>query len=102
MTHPPLSLLTQTETSPSASVITKESLLDWIRSNKYPTSHIVGSTRMGVDSESVVDERLQVRGVSNLRVADASVIPAIPNGNVHSTVIAIAYLAAEIILSNKS
>lgn len=77
-------------------------MVDWIRCNKYPTSHIVGSARMGIDSESVVDEKLQVRGVSNLRVADASVIPVIPNGNVHTTVIAIAFLAAEIILSNKT
>jgi choline dehydrogenase len=56
---------------------------------------------MGSDPESVVDETLRVRGVGNLRIADASVIPIIPNGNVHTTITAIAFLAADIILSNK-
>jgi choline dehydrogenase-like flavoprotein len=39
-------------------------------------------------------------GVDNLRVADASVIPKIPNGNVHSTVVMIASRAADMLLQN--
>lgn len=44
---------------------------------------------------SVLDEELLVRGTSNLYVADASAIPIIPNGNVHSTVTIIASMAAD-------
>jgi len=36
---------------------------------------------MGVDEDSVVDPELQVRGVDNLRVIDASVMPSIIGGN---------------------
>jgi choline dehydrogenase len=57
---------------------------------------------MGTDSESVVDETLKVRGVNNLRIADASVMPRVPNGNIHSTVTAIASMAADILLTGKS
>ena len=42
---------------------------------------------------------LKVRGVERLRVADASVLPTVPNGNVHATVVAVAHRAAEIIVA---
>jgi choline dehydrogenase len=46
---------------------------------------------------SVVDPKLRVRGTDNLFVADASIMPKIPNGNVHSTVTMVAYCAADLI-----
>lgn len=49
------------------------------------------------EEQGVVDNRLRVFGVKNLRVADASVIPLIPNGNVHSSVLMVASHAAELI-----
>ena len=54
---------------------------------------------MGDDPASVVDAELRVRGVANLRVADASIVPFIPNGNVHSTVLIIASMAVDFILN---
>ena len=53
-------------------------------------------------ADSVVDEDLKVHGVSGLRIADASVIPIVPNGNVHSTVTVVAAMAAEKILATSS
>ena len=53
------------------------------------------------DENVVVDERLRVRGVNFLRVADASVVPTIPNGNVHSTVLLIASRAADMLLEDQ-
>ena len=50
----------------------------------------------------MVDEDLKVHGVSGLRIADASVIPIVPNGNVHSTVTVVAAMAAEKILAASS
>lgn len=51
----------------------------------------------GSDADAVVDLQLRVRGVAGLRVADASVIPTIPNANPNATVLAIAERAAAMI-----
>jgi choline dehydrogenase len=52
---------------------------------------------MGTGDLAVVDQRLRVRGVAGLRVADASVMPAIPNAPLNATVLAIAERAADLI-----
>ena len=55
------------------------------------------------DDTSVVDPLLKIRGVNNLRVADASIIPKIPNGNVHTTVVFVAMMCINLLLkSNKT
>jgi hypothetical protein len=46
---------------------------------------------------SVVDEELRVKGVSSLRVIDASVMPAVPSGNINAAVIALAEKGADLI-----
>ncbi|GAB6024793.1 hypothetical protein CHUAL_009915 [Chamberlinius hualienensis] len=58
------------------------------------TYHPVGSCKMGVDNMSVVNSKLQVNRVSNLRVIDASVMPTMVTGNIMATVIMIAEKAA--------
>ena len=60
--------------------------------------HTCGTAKMGSDSLSVVDERLAVRGVEGLRIADASVIPIIPSCNTHAPVTMIGERAADFIL----
>jgi choline dehydrogenase len=52
---------------------------------------------MGIDDRAVVDPRLSVHGVTGLRVVDASVIPAVPSGNCHTAIAAIAERAADLI-----
>jgi len=59
--------------------------------------HPVGTARMGLDPNSVVDEQLRVRGVSGLRVADASVMPNIIHGHTNAISIVIGEKAADLI-----
>lgn len=59
--------------------------------------HPVGTCRLGSDPGSVLDLELRVRGIDGLRVADASVMPAIPTANTNATVLAIAERAADLI-----
>lgn len=112
----PLSVdLSSAEISPGKDVLSDTaSMRNWIRSNVYIYSHWVGTARMGDDvssssdvdaasiASSAVDPKLRVRGTKNVFVADASVMPSIPNGNVHSTVTMIGYRAADLISKNRT
>jgi choline dehydrogenase len=59
--------------------------------------HPVATCRMGSDDASVVDPQLRVRGVDGLRVADASVMPAIIRGHTHAPSVLIGEKAADLI-----
>lgn len=92
------------ELLPGPQVQGREALTEFVRSRADSYHHQAGSCRMGAaaDGLAVVDPLLQVRGLSGLRVADASVMPTVPSGNCHAAIVAVAEKAADLILAGAS
>lgn len=68
-----------------------------IRATTSTHYHPGGTCRLGHDAASVVDPELRVRGVDGLRVADASVMPVMVNGNTYATALMVGEKAADLI-----
>jgi choline dehydrogenase len=98
---PPLSDLIEMELLPGPAARTDAELADYTRRMSATTQHPCGTCRMGADQKSVVDAQLKVRGVDGLRVADASVMPSIPGGNINAPVIMIGEKAADLLRGRK-
>ncbi|MFN5165457.1 MAG: GMC family oxidoreductase [Pseudomonadota bacterium] len=69
----------------------------FVRDDASICYHACGTCRMGADGAAVLDGELRVRGVQGLRVADTSVIPAIPSGNLNAPAIMIGERAADFV-----
>lgn len=85
------------EVAPGLDVIDEAVLRDYARRNFGSYCHPVGTCAMGEDESSVVNSELRVHGLHGLRIADGSVIPAIPSANTNATVYAIAERAADLL-----
>jgi len=90
------------EIMPGAAIQSDADLEDVVRERGVSNNHPVGTCRMGQDPRAVVDPRLRVYGVDGLRVADASVMPAIIAGNTNAPTIMIGEKAAAMILQDAS
>lgn len=82
---------------PGPDVQTDEELRAWIRRAADTIFHPVGTCRMGSGSDAVVDPELRVRGVEGLRIADASIMPTVVNGQTNAACLMIAEKAADLI-----
>lgn len=81
----------------NATTLDDETLHRALNSLAHTLYHPVGTCRMGLDEDSVVDPHLRVRGVQALRVADASVMPSLIRGHTHAPSVLIGEKAAELI-----
>jgi choline dehydrogenase len=73
---------------------------EFIRDDAASAYHPCGSCKMGAENDemAVVDSQLRVRGVENLRVIDASVMPSLPSANINAATIMLAEKASDILL----
>ncbi|WP_020673319.1 GMC family oxidoreductase [Amycolatopsis nigrescens] len=72
-------------------------LTDYVRRAVLTYHHQAGTCRMGVHEDAVVGPDLLVRGIDGLRVADASIMPAVTTGNTNTPAILIAEQAAALL-----
>lgn len=88
------------EISPGADARSDAEIEAHVRASAIANLHPVGSCRMGVGEDAVVDPRLRVRGVAGLRVADASIMPSLPAGNTNAPSIMIGEKCAAMMLED--
>jgi choline dehydrogenase len=85
------------EETPGNDVQTDEQWEAYFRATTFGGSHPSGTCRMGSDPCSVVDSNLSVRGVTGLRVIDASIMPLISRGNTNAPTMVVAEKGADMI-----
>lgn len=88
------------EINPGDQVQRYDEWLDFARRNGQTIYHPVGTCRMGQDVDAVVDHKLRVRGLTGLRIVDASIMPTIVSGNTQAAVMMIAEKGADLVLSD--
>lgn len=88
------------EELPGSDIVKEADCLQFAREAGLTAYHLCGTCRMGPDDDAsaVVDDELRVRGLDGLRVADASIMPAVPSANTSAAVFMIAEKAADMIL----
>jgi choline dehydrogenase len=87
------------EMAPGEAVNSPAGLWDFARTTGGTVFHCIGTCRMGGDDTSVLDPQLRVRGVENLRVIDASVMPAITSANTNASSLMIGERGAALVMS---
>ena len=83
------------ETAPGPAVAADDDLVDWVQRSYTQNSHWCCSVNFAQPHGALDPTTLALHRLPNLRVADSSAFPAIPNGNVHSTVVAVAATFAD-------
>jgi choline dehydrogenase len=86
-----------TERYPGPKVLDADDVRAYVRDTAITYHHQAGTCKMGVDEAAVVDPLLRVHGVEGLRVADASIMPAVTTGNTNAPSIMIGERVADFV-----
>ena len=95
----PIATLIKSELQPGPDVISDQQLDAWISHVGDTVYHPVGTCKMGVDEMAVVDPKLKLYGLENIRVADASIMPIINGSNTNAPTIMIGEKCSQMIAS---
>ena len=96
----PMDHIRDYEHAPGEKISTDDEIENFIRENAETGFHPSGTCRMGSGSNTVVNDQLKVHGITNLRVADASIFPTIPSGNINAACIMVGEKVSEFIKNN--
>ncbi len=88
------------EMSPGADVVSDSDIIDYYLQKGSTALHATGTCQMGLGDDAVLDEKLRVKGIAQLRVADLSVFPDMVSGNTNAPAMAVGWRAADFILEN--
>ena len=88
------------EIGPGENAKSDSEIVEYIRSKAETAYHPSCTLKMGIDDLSVVNEKLKIHGLENIRVADASVMPEITSGNLNAPTLMIAERASDFILNS--
>ena len=96
----PLSDIVLEETVPGQSINSKEDLINYSKKMIKTNWHPVGTCKMGKDNDemAVLNTKLEVKGIKNLRVFDVSMMPTIVGANTNAPAMAIADKATDLLL----
>ena len=98
---PAFQSILEDEIQPGLDVQTDDALMDDIKNRSGTVYHPIGTCRMGnTEAGNVVNPKLQIYGLSNIRVVDASIFPTLTSGNTNAPVIMAAEKAADMILED--
>lgn len=92
-----LSAIVAAENWPGAACDSDADLLAHARRYGNTGYHPVGTCRMGIDTNAVLDPQLRVKGVTGLRVADAAIMPRLVSGNTNAAAIMIGEKASDLV-----
>lgn len=98
LSMPAFEMINGGEVNPGEQCTTDKQLIQDIRERAETIYHPVGTCKMGVDDDAVVDPALRVRGIDGLRVADASIMPTLIGGNTNAPSMVVGEMCARAIL----
>ena len=96
----PISQYVVEEVAPGEGVQSDDEWHSYIKEYSLGVYHPAGTCKMGTDPLAVVDEHLRVRGIDNLYVADASIMPFVVSANLNANCLMIGEKAFDLISNN--
>ena len=101
--QPALAGVIDRQLAPRSGLGSRDAIRQAVREEGGHQFHVAGTCRMGASpADSVVDCRLRVHGIAGLRIADASIMPLLMNGNTNAPIVMIAERAAHFMLEDEA